>query len=882
MNNSKIETSLLSRSIRLGLLAGAAVGTAMVAAPAAIAQESSAELDRIEVTGSRIKRTDIEGPLPVTVITREDIERAGDLNIGDVLRYSTFNTAGSFVASSGFAGGAQGGAEIDLRGLGSQRTLVLVDGRRIANSPGLGSASQNLNTIPLAAIERVEILRDGASAVYGSDAIGGVVNIITRRDFQGLSISGTYTNPKQDGGDERFGSIVMGLASDRGNVIVTLDHYERDIIFYRDRDYLFNTFTSTLGFPGSFLRRDPQTLAPVGLWEADPRCPNALDTDPNFPNSEREFFPGFGEFCMFRFAAVSGFTAATERDSLNVSFNYDITDNTSAFGRFMATRAEAFGRYAPAPAIFTAFIGATNPINPTLGELGPGQGYVLDLRFRFVPLGNRDSYTTDTLMDNVFGFRGNLDVFGGMDWEFAVTHSRYRQRELGYGYGLISNFFNAVASGQFNPFGPPTTAANNLVAHTITDDNEYRRVGMDGRVNFDLFDLPAGPVGFAMGFEYNDDRYFAEADAQSNAGNVFGSAGGSAAGERASSALFAEALFPLLDRLEMSVAVRHDRYNDFGSSTNPKVSFLWRPLDQLVLRASYGEGFRAPDLQSLGDRGSQSFPGFVDQYGCFLQPNNAFRCTAQQREIFIGGNRDLQAETSKQYSAGVVWNIIDDLSVGVDYYRIKLKDGIGNVPLAQIMANELRCRTGQTPCIPELVNNVIRDANGEIIIVNVVPTNFSGITTEGFDFDARYNLNTDFGRWGFGLSMSHVRKYELRTLTEIDLAGTAFFPKRRATGVVSWSQGDFGAQVNWTHIGPSCEFEEDDGCGFRLGSWNVFDISGHWNTPWNGEIQLGIRNVANRDPVLDSFGDFDPTATAAPFLYDMLGRVPYIRYTQNF
>jgi iron complex outermembrane recepter protein len=881
MNNSMIETSVLSRSIRLGLLAGAAVGTAMIAAPV-VAQDDATELDRIEVTGSRIKRTDIEGPLPVTVITREDIERAGDLNVGDVLRYSTFNTSGSFTQSSGFAGGAQGGSEIDLRGLGSQRTLVLVDGRRIANSPGLGSASQNLNTIPLAAIERIEVLRDGASAVYGSDAIGGVVNIITRKDYQGLSLSGTYTRPTQDGGDERFGSITMGLASDRGNVIITLDHYEKDIIFYRDRDYLFTTFTSTLGFPGSFLRRDPATLAPVGLWEADARCPQTLDSDPNFPNSERNFFPGFGEFCMFRFAAVSGFTAATDRDSLNVSFNYDITDHTSAFGRFSATRAEAFGRYAPAPAIFTAFIGATNPINPTLGELGPGQGYVLDLRFRFVPLGNRDSFTTDIVMDNVFGFRGNLDVMRGMDWEFALIHSRYRQRELGFGYGLISNFRQAVATGAFNPFGAPNPAANNLVAHTISDDNEFRRFGADGRVNFDLFDLPAGPVGFAAGFEYYDDRFTAEADAQSNAGNVFGSAGGSAAGDRASSAVFVEALFPLLDRLEMGVAVRHDRYNDFGNSTNPKVSLLWRPIDQLVLRGSWGKGFRAPSLQQLGDRGSQSFPGFVDQYGCFLQPDNAFRCTGQQREIFIGGNRNLEAEKSTQYSLGVVWNILDDLSFGVDYYNIKLKNGIGAVPLAQIMANELRCRTGATPCIPELVNNVIRDANGDIIIVNVVPTNFSGITTTGWDADLRYSHTTDFGRFGFGLSLSHVRKFEFRTLTEIDLAGTAFFPKRRGTGVVSWSLGDFGATLNATHIGPSCEFEEADGCGFRLGSWNVFDLSAHWNAPWNAEIQIGVRNIRNRDPVLDSFGDFDPTFTNAPFLYDMLGRVPYIRYTQNF
>jgi iron complex outermembrane recepter protein len=879
--NINVKTNVLSLSVSLALASGLAATS-----NTAFAQEEASELDRIEVTGSRIKRADVEGPLPVTVITREDIERAGDLNIADVLRYSTFNTGGSFVEQSGFAGGDQGTARVDLRGLGSTRTLILIDGRRIASSPtpgSGGSSAQNLNAIPLAAIERVEILRDGASAVYGADAIGGVVNVITRKDYQGLSITGTYTRPTEDGGDERYGAITMGLASDRGNVIVTLDHFERDFIMRTDRDFLFNVTPSPLGFPGSFLRRDPTTGAVVGLWEADARCPSAFDTDPNFPDSRREFFAGTGEYCMFRFASSAGFSAAIQRDTLTVNFNYEITDNTSAFGRFSFGRNEAQGIFAAAPAIFTRFIGPTNPINPTLGELGPGQGYLLDLRFRFTTLGTRDSFSTDNILENVFGFRGNLDVIGGMDWEFAVFHNRYRQRELGFGYGLISNFFAAVAAGQYNPFGPPNAAANALVAHTTTDDNQFRNVGMDGRVNFDLFDMANGPVGFAAGFEYHDTEYFGESDAQSNAGNTFGSAGGSAAGKRANSALFAEVLVPILHNLEAGFAVRHDRYNDFGSSNSPKLSVLYRPIDALVLRASAGRGFRAPDLRSLGNRGSQSFPAFVDAFGCNQNPTNTFLCTSQQREIRQGGNPDLEAEKSRQYSAGLVWNITNDLSFGLDYYRIKLRNGIGSVSLAFIMANELRCRTGQTPCIPELVNNVVRDTNGQLIIVNVVPSNFTGIDTRGYDADIRYVMNTDFGRLGFSASMSYMQKYIFEgSAGPNEFAGTFAFPKRRMVGGINWSQGDYSAGFNWTHIGGFCEQGGGSApcvSATKVGSYNIFDASFAWNAPWNAQIQIGARNLANREPKLDRFGELNNDYFR---LYGVQGRVPYIRYTQNF
>ncbi|MDQ3617579.1 MAG: TonB-dependent receptor [Pseudomonadota bacterium] len=876
----KFTRNPLTLAVSTGLTAGAIGLLSMISLPA-LAQtqtqtqnpdRSVTELDRIQVTGSRIQRTEIEGPLPVTVISREDIELSGDLTVADVLRSSNFNSFGSFDAASGFAGGAQGGSIVSLRGLGSQRSLVLVDGRRIAASPAFAGAAQNLNAIPIAAVERIEVLRDGASAIYGADAIGGVINVIMRKDFEGLQVSGTFTAPSNPGGTERSGAIVGGVSSDRGNMVFTLDHASRDIIFYRDRDYLFNNAApSLLGFPGSFQPVNPVTRQPTGPFQPDPRCPAAFDTDPQFPNSRREVVPGLGEFCTFRFASVAGQTAAVDRESLTNYYNYDITDNTSIFGRHTFTRGESFGRFAPAPAFFPRIISSTNPNNPV-----PGSD--LTLAFRFVPLGTRDSTVNDTVLENLFGVRGGRDWFGGTDWELAVFHNRYEQNDIGTGYGLISNFRQAIADGSFNPFGN-TPAAANFIRHTITTSNEFRDVGMDGQLNFSLFELPGGPVGFATGFEYRDTRFSTISDAQSTAGNVFGSAGGSALGERASYSLFAEALFPILTNLEVSLAGRYDSYNDFGTSFSPKVSVLFRPFETLLFRASYGEGFRAPTLEDIGRQSAQSFPAFIDQFGCFQNPTSSFLCTARQREISIGGNPNLEAETSEQYSAGIGWNITENFYVGVDAYRIELSNGIGATPLAQILANELRCRTGAQPCNPALLSAIDRDSTGNLLLVRTNPINFSGIETQGYDAEASYNWRTDtMGNLRLRAAATFVDEFTQTTVTSADLAGTAFAPKRRSNFSAVWTMGDFTTAVGANHIGSSC-FNGGGSTGpclNRIGTYTTVDASVGVKLPWNGEVTLGVRNLADREPVVTSGG------TTSGTLHDFFGRVPYLRYVQNF
>ncbi|MGD8696174.1 MAG: TonB-dependent receptor plug domain-containing protein, partial [Gammaproteobacteria bacterium] len=320
-------------AVRYALTAG--VAASFVGAPAAtLAQDDVAVQDKVTVTGSRIKRVDIEGPSPVSVISREDIDASGEISVAEVLRGSSFNTFGSFRNSSGSS--AQSQNVVSLRGLGGQRTLVLLDGRRITGSPTFGAGSAtNLTTIPLAAVERIEVLRDGASAIYGSDAVGGVINIILRKDYEGMHLTYGVGRPTQTGGDEDSASIVGGVSGAKGNITFGFDWQSKQIIFQGDRSFSA-TGLSAFGFPGSYFAylttNDPRNTAraftedtdgdgtadsnlqptylSVGTFP-DPRCPENLGTSDQFPASVQ-----VGSFCRYNYAGV----AANEADNDTKSF----------------------------------------------------------------------------------------------------------------------------------------------------------------------------------------------------------------------------------------------------------------------------------------------------------------------------------------------------------------------------------------------------------------------------------------------------------------------------------------------------------------------------------------------------------------------------------
>ncbi|MEC7642853.1 MAG: TonB-dependent receptor plug domain-containing protein, partial [Pseudomonadota bacterium] len=355
---------MTNSTFRKSLTALAVAGS--LAAPAlAVAQDNSDveaknNIEKIQVTGSRIKRSDLESASPVEVISAEQLTDQGRLSVSEALRNLTSNSFGSFVPSSGST--AQSQSTVNLLGVGASRTLVLLDGKRVAGSPSLGGSSANLSTIPMAAVERIEVLKDGASAVYGSDAVAGVVNIILKDDFEGVAVNTQVGRPEAEGGDNESFSITAGTSSDRGNLTMVFEHQTRDAIYDRDRPYtapqmndengdgLISIYDETIGisYYGATL------VNPQGNYEASPLCGDLANNVEGFVGvlDQGTSFGGVGggTVCGYAFAGVSTNMASTDRNSLMVNGNYQITDDIEMYMRGLFAKNSSFGRYAPAAA----------------------------------------------------------------------------------------------------------------------------------------------------------------------------------------------------------------------------------------------------------------------------------------------------------------------------------------------------------------------------------------------------------------------------------------------------------------------------------------------------------------------------------------------------
>jgi iron complex outermembrane receptor protein len=909
----KSRNNQLRHAIRCLLGGGAVAALAATGAPV-LAQGEAAEepiIERIAVTGTRIQRTAIDGPSPVTIFGREDIDAGGDVSVADFLNRSNFNSFGSFTPASGFAGGAQGQAELSLRGLGSGRTLVLVDGRRISNTPAFAGAAQNINALPLALVERIEVLTDGASAIYGTDAIGGVVNVITRQEYEGLDISGQIERPTQSGADSHQYSVVFGVGNERGNLTMSYEHYERDILFRRDRDYLFAQEPSPLGGPGSFYRVAdraapvagfiPSPNLPGAVVEPFADCPDAFD-GPDHPSSARASFPlitGADELCLYRFTDDAGQTASTDRDSVTVNARYDITDDVEVFARTSFMRNKSFGRFAAAPV--TPVLGgltmaADNVFNPTAGEAdGPHDIVML---FRPVAGGPRDSEVEDKVVEALIGLRGQFGARGENDWEVALFQNRYTQSDIGINYGLRTNLQGLVDNEVLDPFNPDP-ATFGAFAHTIVNNNEFVAYGFDFNLSFDDvlgnmdFRLP-----LVIGGEYREEEFKALVDQQSEAGNVFGSAGSTATGDRDYWAIYAETLIPFADdRAELSLALRYDRYSDFGGELSPKIALSFRPIEELVLRASYSEGFAAPSLEILNRLPSQGFPSSIDRLGCFINPDNAFACDSRQRETFSGSNPDLQAELSEQWSLGMVYRPTDNLWFTLDYFNIEIDDGIGTLTSQNVLDNELRCFQEGRACDPTQEGSVERtapaDQGGQVVQINAPAANFTVNETDGFDGTANWQTFTDMGMFGLQANITYTRSFKRATAPMAPLEEVlqaVANPKWRGQLRGTWSMDRLSANAVINHIPKTddCsiakrnEDPRSPDCQRTMGRFTTVDVQFGYNTPWGGDLVIGARNLFNKNPPLSQELGVPAAPETDQGLYSIFGRVPYLRYSHSF
>lgn len=876
--------SFKTHKLRDAIIVALAVGVAAPGVALAQSTDEAQSLDRVEVTGSRIKRAEVEGPAPITVISRADLDAAGEISVADYLRNNVYNSFGSDREASGSATGSQ--ATISLRGLGPEYTLVLLDGRRMTTSAALGGAAANINLIPTAAVERIEVLREGAGAVYGSDAIGGVVNVILRKDYQGLNFSAGYEMPKV-GPNGNTASISGGVSSDRGNLTFVLDHQQREMMYNRD----IKGIVTGAGMPWglSSFNSAANIFTADGRFLGAPNCGSFENSIPN-PNGT----------CGFDHGATSANESSLTRDSLLVNGTFDITENTAFFFRGLSSRTSSLGVYASAPVDSYPTISASNPFNP----------YGVDgtLYYRFTPLGTRDSIRKDTMRDYSFGLRGSNNWFGGADWEIGVGHGRVSQASVNYNYGLASALQEAIDSGNYNPFNPnhpSVAAAAPSVGHTVFVESDMTTKSIDGNLAFDLFEIGARPVGFVMGFEHREDKLTQTYDAQSAAGNVFGSAGAGADGDRKYSAVYFEALFPILDSLALTVAGRYDDYSDVGAKFSPRASLEFRPIDSLLFRGSWGKGFRAPALTDMWGApsttnlnspplASAGLPG-GDKLACdaltayrnatgdtAYQPYPVNPCTtSDQYQWLVSSNPFLKPEESENWGVGVVWSPTNTLSFALDYYDIEINNIITTVPraLAFKYGDEGRAGYGvQRGGSITAPNGAVLPGVPQQILLPI--DNGALRTTRGIDLEANYRIETDtMGRFVTKLAWSHMLERNFTPIGDTvaqEQIGTAGLPEDRGQLFLGWDKGVLSTALITNYIGSST----DGTPATTLPSWTTFDGQVSVATPWNGKVTLGVRNIGNKMPpfrnALYGFPYYDNT------LYNIWGRTPYLRYEQSF
>jgi iron complex outermembrane receptor protein len=836
------------------------VGAASLASGNAFAQDQAEEeqeaktLDRIEVTGSRVKRADIEGALPVTVIDRATIDASGDVSVADILRDTTFASFGNFRPQSGSS--AQALADIDLRGLGSNRTLVLVDGRRAPKAPFAGS-TQDLNSIPVAAVERIEILSDGASAVYGSDAIGGVVNIVLRKDFEGAELRYGIGNTKVTGGDTREGAVLFGTSGDRGRLIAGASVNERGMVFTRDQiggDSLgVSTFGNNYRLESATTGRPTGAFIPFDGYACDDE--NFYFTNPGGP----------GNICSFNFNAVAANEASIKTKSLFARGDFQINDNWTTYMTASVAKVESFGRYAATPG--EVYVPEGSPNDPR-----PGDGLGVFVRHRFAAAGNRDNDTDADVTDLLIGMQGR--IFDKIDLDFGLRRNHYNYDEFGSGYIVRPLAEQYIADGSYDlrdPFGNPPEVLNAIQA-VITRQSEWKTEELFAIANFDVFEMGGGMSNMAVGAEYRTEDYADLYDSLQEAGVIEGSSGNSAQGGRDVYSAFLEWLFPITSTFEVTFAGRYDRYSDYGSDFSPKIAARWQPLENLTLRGSYGQGFRAPTLDILTQQPAFSADPVTDLQTCLSFGRTDCATNPQiQIDATVIANSQLSSEQSDQYSFGVAYDPMDWLNVTLDYYNIKIEERIVSFSSQTLINRSINPALGPIP--PGL--GVQRDpVTGGIIRVIRGSGNEGDLETNGVDLNLRTRFDMgDMGRLQNHLAIAYVNKYEIDG-SDVGL-GTVGIPQMRANLANTWSVGDFSFNLINRYI------EGQDGVEDvfdPVGGYTTHDASVNWKAPWNGQVTVGVNNLGDKYPALVGY-DGRPWNF---YLYDAYGRTVYFRYTQQF
>jgi iron complex outermembrane recepter protein len=906
----------------------ALAGFGVIAAAPAKAQDTQ----RIEITGSSIKRIEGETALPVQIINREEIQRTGATNVEQLIQTISAATSTQNIVSATAAGSTTLGLSgISLRGLSSLRTLVLINGKRLAPY-GYGftndSVSVDVNAIPISAIDRVEILKDGASAVYGSDAIAGVVNFIMRRDFQGAEVSAEYGQPEKNAGSTTRFSGVFGtgdLNRDRYNLMVTVNYQKEKALFGRDRGFAnsginlqyLNDTTSGNTFPaniaaadGSFGTRNP----------AFPGCPG-----PYAVHSPVYDLIG-SQGCRFDPSPLVTLLPETEKTSIFAAGKFRITQDAEAYAELSFARNQQTTVIQPTPisdqfalppnnALFnvapyngasTILLQPSSPYYPTAFVQQQTGGATPDLlvRWRAAALGNRSFTDTSEAPRMNFGVKG---VAANWDYDAGFLYSESKVTEhTNDGYVIQTQVLPLLNSGQVNFFGPNTPAVQaQLDATQFRGDALKTKTSLTsvyGKGSRDLMELGGGPLAVAVGGEIRKEKYKLDPSTEILSGDLTGYGGNFLPVDvsRTVKAVFAELNAPIVRSVEANLAVRYDNYEGVGSKTTPKVSLRWQPMQQVLLRAAVGKGFRAPSLLDLYAPQTTGVtpPGLSDPLRCPTTGDGIKDCSTQFPNL-NGGNPNLKPEQSTNTTLGIVLEPTANFSASVDYFDIKLKETITNGVIADTILSDLAkygylvTRGPVDPAFPNLPGPITQIAQTN---VNLGSTNLSGV-----DLDLHWRIPAaEWGKFTVGLTGTYFTKYDSEnpdgTFTgqvgQVDTNTGGVIPRWKHYLSVNWNRGPWSitAAQNYQRGYHDIDgtFVDRTDPAFTIPPHNVkayvtYDLQASYLGIKNLTITGGIRNIFDQDPPYTNAGGqvyfqggYDPGYS------DPRGRFFYAKATYKF
>lgn len=920
--------------VRPAKLLPVAICAALV--PAVASADEPTTLDQVKVTGSRLRAADAETRQPILVVSRDDIARQGFTSVADVLQNLSSAGAPAISRADALASGENvGGYYVNIRNLGAARTLVLLNGRRLgATTAGL----QDLGQIPMSMVQRIEVLKDGASAVYGSDAIAAVVNVITDAGFDGLEVNVSSGQFSQGDGGNRQLSLRMGAQGPHSGITVALEHAKDDPVWAKDRWFSRdgNAGPDYRGSGWSAIGRNGSHCNPCSSTPGDGITPAWWTLkdggDPARPGDYRRTDDSDRVNANEQMMVQTG----VERRSLFATGWYDLSDTVRLEGEAMYNQRITDQQVAGYPLQYT--LPADSPFNPY------GVDTTFNRRLWEVPRTTRSDLQTFRVSG---ALKGSVQLAGRVvDWDVGGLHNRNQLNKTGHGDASYLAMARALSPDcgtakdihctPWNPLlpagasGPGSLSApglQNFLFPFFTDTGTTSTTSYTANLVSTLFDLPAGEVGVAVGYEHRREQGRFVPDAFRQSGESTGLAATTTQGRYSLDEFYAELNVPILKdlpfarELSLSLAARHSDYSNFGQTLNTKFGLTWRSLEELLVRGTVATGFRAPTIDDLHGGAGSSFESYTDPcgVGATNSVNGNAACNAagvpigytqqgqggkdctgypcQTPDVFTNqSNPNLKPETSTSRTVGLVWSPrwVEGLDISLDWYQYRIdnliiQDSVDRILRdCYVLGNASRC------------DGISRAPDGHIDGIVYGLANLGRLETEGYDLGVNYRLpELAVGQIRLDWQSSYVSRYDEQgnnaagETIMIGMVGTPGIFRVRSTLGVDWKKGDWGLRYgvryysgmkescvpNRPCTAPDHHANGEPDAIRKVGSNTFHDLQVRWSAPWNATVSLGANNLFNhRGPIM-----FSSPESAFPYYggFD-IGRMVYMKYQQRF